>query len=286
MRILADEHLTGASRDAVQARLDLWLKAHMEKLLGPLFALASAEDITGIARGVAFQLTEALGVLERQQVAEDVKGLDQTARAALRKYGVRFGAYHFYLPDLLKPGPRALATQLWALKDATPETKGLDDVAASRRLRPHLVPGRQGRAEGALPRGRLSRLRRARGARRYPRAARRSDPPGARLAAGRAGAEAARRGRGRRLHRHGQHDVAHRLSGEDFASVLRSLGYRMEKKPKPTEPPPAAVKAVPAEESPPGMSSAPEALPSDALSSETLSSGGSLAGGSLGSAER
>ena len=132
VRILSDEHLSGASRDAVQARLDLWIKAHIEKLLGPLLALAGAEDITGIARGVAFQLTEALGVLERSRVAEEVKGLDQEARAALRKYGVRFGAYHLYLPNLLKPGPRALAVQLWALKEATPDTKGLDDV-------PHLA---------------------------------------------------------------------------------------------------------------------------------------------------
>ena len=29
-------------------------------------------------------------------------------------------------------------------------------------------------------------------------------------------------------------------SGEDFASVLRSLGYRMEKRPKPVEPTPVA----------------------------------------------
>src|SRR4051794_14843429 len=132
VRILADEHLTGPARDAVQARLDLWLKAHLEKLLGPLFALASAEDITGIARGVAFQLTEALGVLERGRVAEEVKGLDQNARATLRKYGVRFGAYHLYLPNLLKPAVRALCLRTWALKETTPETKGLDEV-------PHLV---------------------------------------------------------------------------------------------------------------------------------------------------
>ena len=96
----------------VQARLDLWLKTHIEKLLAPLFSLAAAEDITGMARGVAFQLVEALGVLERQKVAEEVKGLDQPARATLRKYGVRFGAYHIYLPALLKPAPRALAAQL------------------------------------------------------------------------------------------------------------------------------------------------------------------------------
>ena len=49
----------------------------------PLFALAAAEDVTGIARGIAFQLIESLGVLERQKVAEDVKGLDQAvARGA------------------------------------------------------------------------------------------------------------------------------------------------------------------------------------------------------------
>ncbi|MDU0960865.1 MAG: helicase-related protein, partial [Bradyrhizobium sp.] len=37
LRIIADERLTGAARDKVQARLDLWLKTHIEKLLGPLF---------------------------------------------------------------------------------------------------------------------------------------------------------------------------------------------------------------------------------------------------------
>src|SRR3989442_13551547 len=77
LRIIADEHLTGAPRDAVQARLDLWLKTYIEKFLGPLFQLAAAEDVSGIARGIAFQLVEALGVLERAKIAEEVKSLDQ-----------------------------------------------------------------------------------------------------------------------------------------------------------------------------------------------------------------
>ena len=128
LRIIADEQLTGASREAVQTRLDLWLANHIERLLGPLFALAAAEDITGIARGVAYQLIEALGVLERQKVAEDVKGLDQPSRATLRKYGVRFGAYHLYMPALLKPAPRSLAAQLWTLKHGSPDDKGLDEL--------------------------------------------------------------------------------------------------------------------------------------------------------------
>jgi len=73
VRILADERLTGAPRDAVQARLDLWLTTHIGKGLGPLIDLAKAEDVTGIARGIAFQLVEALGVLERQKIAAELK---------------------------------------------------------------------------------------------------------------------------------------------------------------------------------------------------------------------
>src|ERR1700687_6176696 len=68
VRLIADERLIGASRDAVQSRLELWLKVHVEKLLGPLFQLAGAEDVTGIGRGVAFQLVESLGVLELDKI--------------------------------------------------------------------------------------------------------------------------------------------------------------------------------------------------------------------------
>src|SRR5690349_3701067 len=128
LRILADEHLSGPARELVQTRLDLWLKTHIEKQLAPLFSLAAADDVTGMARGVAFQLVEALGVLERQRVAEEVKGLDQPARATLRKYGVRFGAYQIYLPALLKSGPRSFSTQLWAIKHEGPDAKGVTDL--------------------------------------------------------------------------------------------------------------------------------------------------------------
>ena len=265
VRILSDDHLTGASRDAVQARLDLWLKAHLEKLLGPLFALASAEDITGIARGVAFQLTEALGVLERHRVAEEVKGLEQTARATLRKYGVRFGAYHLYLPNLLKPGPRGLAVQLWALKEATPDTKGLDDV-------PHLAAS--GRTSFPADKDVPKALYRVAGYRVCGERAVRVDilerladlirpalawrpgssvpkPPGAVEGGG--------------------FTVTVNMtsltgsSGEDFASVLRSLGYRMEKRVKPAEPAPAAAPAEANPEAAAGESTAQaEAVPPDA----------------------
>ena len=203
-----------------------------------------------MARGVAFQLVEALGVLERQKVAEEVKGLDQASRATLRKYGVRFGAYHIYLPLLLKPAPRALATQLWALKHESPDAKGVPELLHLAASRTHVDPARQGDAEGALPHRRLSRRRRARGAGRHPGAARRPHSPGAVLArrlepvpkpAG------AFDGRGFTVT--GAMTSLTGASGEDFASILRSLGYRMDRRPKPPE--------VPAAETPVASGDAP-----------------------------
>ena len=55
--------------------------------------------------------------------------LDQDARGALRKAGIRFGAYHLYLPRLLKPAPRILAAQLWALQNGGLDQKGIDEIA-------------------------------------------------------------------------------------------------------------------------------------------------------------
>ncbi|WP_026607685.1 helicase-related protein [Methylocapsa acidiphila] len=133
LRVLSDEQLSGPALEMVQRRLALWLAQHVKKLLGPLAELEAGEGLEGIARGIAFQIAESLGVLERARVADDVKALSQEARAALRKFGVRFGAYHLYLPNLVKPAPRALAAQLWALKNGgVDEVKGLEDV-------PHLA---------------------------------------------------------------------------------------------------------------------------------------------------
>ncbi|OAI31845.1 helicase [Methylosinus sp. R-45379] len=133
VRLLADEQLTGAALEKVQQRLDLWLAQHIKKLLGALEELEKGEGLEGVSRGIAFQLAEELGVLERSRVARDIKALSQEDRAALRKKGVRFGAYHLYLPQLLKPAPRSLAALLWGLKHGGLDNlKGLEEV-------PHLA---------------------------------------------------------------------------------------------------------------------------------------------------
>ncbi|MFO1089306.1 MAG: helicase-related protein [Hyphomicrobiales bacterium] len=113
--LIADEQLTGPERDAVAERLQKYLTRHIDAVLEPLVKLQAAEDVTGLARGIAFRLVENLGVVAREDVADDVKALSQDDRASLRRYGVKFGAFHVFVPLLLKPAATQLRLTLWAL---------------------------------------------------------------------------------------------------------------------------------------------------------------------------
>ncbi len=126
--LLADEQLTGPARDHVAARIERFVNHHIATVLKPLDDLSRAEDLEGLAKGLAFQLVENLGVLFRRDVAEEVKSLSQEHRAALRKLGVRFGAYHVFMPALLKPAPAELITLLWALKNDSMDKQGYGDL--------------------------------------------------------------------------------------------------------------------------------------------------------------
>ncbi|WP_439603522.1 hypothetical protein, partial [Devosia sp.] len=50
----------------------------------------------------------------------------------MRKLGIKFGAYHIYLPLSLKPAPRELALILFALKHGGVRQPGVTDI-------PHIV---------------------------------------------------------------------------------------------------------------------------------------------------
>ena len=129
---LADETLTGPDLEKVQDRLSLWLRHHVNTVLEPIMALEAPADLDGPARGIAYRLFEHLGLLPRAVVADDVKALDQDVRGKMRKLGIKFGAYHIYLPLSLKPAPRELALILFALKHGGTRQPGVTDI-------PHIV---------------------------------------------------------------------------------------------------------------------------------------------------
>ncbi|HTZ66376.1 MAG TPA: hypothetical protein VMB83_02705 [Roseiarcus sp.] len=134
--ILADESLPAASRETIKTRIELWIAATTRRVLAPLFALEAIQDGPEIVRDFAHNLARSLGILEREPIKARIKALSQNDRAELRKQGVRFGAYYLFVPALIKPAPRSLALQLWSLRapgDANELLRTLGPIASSGR---------------------------------------------------------------------------------------------------------------------------------------------------------
>jgi ATP-dependent RNA helicase SUPV3L1/SUV3 len=240
--ILADETLTGTDLERVQDRLSLWLRHHINTVLEGVMALEAPADIEGAARGIAYQLYENLGLIPRQQVADEVKNLDQDTRGKMRKLGIKFGAYHIYLPLSLKPAPRELALILFALKHGGVRQPGVTDI-------PHIVLS--GRTSFVIDPEVDTRLYEIAGFKVAGRRAVRVDilerladiiRPLIALDPTRFQGEApagAAEGNGFRV----TVEMTSLLgcSGEDFSSILTSLGYRVKRVPKVVAPVPAPV---------------------------------------------
>ena len=107
--------------EKVERRLKHWLGRKINALFEPMIAMRDDETITGLARGVAFALSENFGVVPRAKIAGDIKQLAQEDRAMLRKHGVRFGQHFIFMPVLLKPAPTRMRLLLWSLAQDLPD---------------------------------------------------------------------------------------------------------------------------------------------------------------------
>jgi ATP-dependent RNA helicase SUPV3L1/SUV3 len=229
-------------RGRVQDRLQAFFNARIESQLGELIALQTAVNATegeaalaAPARGVAFRLVENLGAISRTQFGDELKQIDQAERAKLRTLGVRFGEYTLFMPNLLKPAPAKLLTMLWALWSDKPPAgflppkAGLVSLLADKDL-PHAYYYASGYRPSGLRAVRIDMLERLAS---LIRAARRDEYRG--------GFEAA-----------SQMMSVVGCSGEEFESILISLGYKKQTqkvtraKAAPSTPASPPVDAVPA----------------------------------------
>lgn len=115
-RIAVDdsEFLDGAARERIRQRTEIWLKRFLRNRLGPLYALEQA-PLQGAARGLAFQLAEALGTLPRALVREQLRALTREERRMLARLRVRIGAQSLYLTSLMKDSAIRLRALLWSV---------------------------------------------------------------------------------------------------------------------------------------------------------------------------
>ena len=101
-----------APRERAQRRLEAFIAAESGRRLAPLRRLEAAlasGAVKGLARGLAYRLIEAGGILDRAAVHAEAKALSQLERRTLKGLGVRLTAFSIYLPGLLNARSLAFA---------------------------------------------------------------------------------------------------------------------------------------------------------------------------------
>ena len=95
----------------MQRRLQHFIDRKINALFEPLMAVKNDEALTGLARGFAFQLVEALGILSRADVADEIKRWIRMRVRCCRRSGLVNSPFHALL---LKPAPTFAFVTLWA----------------------------------------------------------------------------------------------------------------------------------------------------------------------------
>ena len=90
-----------------------WIQTKINSVLKSLIDLKNLKEKNSSIKALAYQLYENNGVLKRDQVSEYLKSLGQNERKILRDLGVKFGRYHVFLYQLIKPEAVSLRTLLW-----------------------------------------------------------------------------------------------------------------------------------------------------------------------------
>jgi ATP-dependent RNA helicase SUPV3L1/SUV3 len=177
VRPTASDLLDGAQRERLRRRLDVWLKGHIGQRLNPLLRLGNAE-LSGPARGIAFQLVESLGTLPRREVAKQIAALTRGERKALAALGVRLGRDSVYLPALGSQRATRLRALLWLVHQGLPSGAGglatapaIPSVIAVAEMAGWLAEAGAPAANGTSGRDRVEGLSRAIGYRRLGRSA-------------------------------------------------------------------------------------------------------------------
>ena len=113
--VSAGNFLDGAARERVRQRLQAFVRGEVERRLKPLFALRDL-PLAGVARGLAFQIVDALGCLPAEAAGEQLRVLDRDSRRAMARVGVRFGTESLYVEPLLGPESVRFRALLWAVR--------------------------------------------------------------------------------------------------------------------------------------------------------------------------
>jgi len=111
--LIIDDIIDQNTKQKLSEYISKWINAKINNVLKSLIDLKNIKENNSSIKALAYQLYENNGVIKRDQVSDYLKNLKQNERKVLRELGVKFGRYHVFLYQLIKPEAVSLRTLLW-----------------------------------------------------------------------------------------------------------------------------------------------------------------------------
>ncbi len=114
IEVIHNDMLQGTDREKIRQRVEKWTRAHLRNRM-KIFHDLQAAPLKGTARGLAFQLVENFGLINRENITDFLKDLGKDERKALYDQGVRIGRFAVWMRGLANTQHWPWRVLLWTL---------------------------------------------------------------------------------------------------------------------------------------------------------------------------
>ena len=121
IKLFIDDTLEDNDFSKLKLTIENWIEKEKQKHLSDLISIEKTSLKNSLARGLAYQLFENNGVLNRETASNMIKNLNKEERYELRKKGIKIGKYHIYQPRMIRPNAVKFKTILWKCFNSTKE---------------------------------------------------------------------------------------------------------------------------------------------------------------------
>ncbi len=124
IEVIHNDLLQGTDREKIRQRIEKWTRAHLRNRMKNFHELQSA-PLKGTARGLAFQLVENFGLINRESITQFLSELGKDERKALYDQGVRIGRFAVWMRGLSNTQHWPWRVLLWSLWHERPDVRDM-----------------------------------------------------------------------------------------------------------------------------------------------------------------
>ena len=135
VEVIHNDLLQGNDREKIRQRIEKWTRSHLRNRMKIFHELQSA-PLKGTARGLAFQLVENFGLINRESISQFLNDLGKEERKTLYDQGIRIGRFAVWMRGLSNTQHWPWRVLLWSLWNERPDVRDMLPAQGTKVMHP------------------------------------------------------------------------------------------------------------------------------------------------------